>query len=122
MKVLLERRKKNPFAWRGAAYEAPITWALPFYRSKQGSYVHRVRSGTTHLYDKPRGRWNKKGHISLTMWCGQIGFPGEKGELLETPHESSIFCATCEGRAIGAGQVGSHMICGRIVKYTPRNL
>lgn len=92
----------------------PITMALPFYRKKQGKYVHRVRSGSLFtIHAKP--------HMSFTFWCGNSGHISEKGgQLFANPPEHSVFCATCEGRVIGAGLEGARKILGRTVLYSPR--
>lgn len=112
MKVNLEikRPKHNAeLSSRGV----PLTKLIPFWKSNQGTYVHRVRYGNVYY------RNNKAHHAAPTMWCGQTGFINS-GELLEFPSTHATFCATCEGRAIGSGQHGAPIICGRIVKFSPR--
>lgn len=42
------------------------------------------------------------------------------GVLLAIVPENEVLCATCEGRAIGAGQTESRLINGHMVKYAPR--
>lgn len=42
------------------------------------------------------------------------------GFLFEHAPEGEVLCATCEGRAIGAGQDDSHQINGRMVRFAPR--
>ncbi len=101
-----------------------LTKSLPFYRSAQGTYVHRVRSGTVHFYD------GVAQHTSFHLWCGMLGSVGitlpyprhrpSRGDLFSDVPKTATLCATCEGRAVGAGQLGSRMICGRIVKFSPR--
>lgn len=92
----------------------PIRQALPYYKAAKGTYVHRVRSGQKHLRD------GRVSHIHVDFWCGASGFPGSKGNLVATPGEDDIVCATCEGRAVGAGMDGTPMINGRKVGYNPR--
>lgn len=93
----------------------PIRQALPFYKAAKGTYVHRVRSGQSHWRD------GKLSHTHVDFWCGAAGFPGAKGKLTAQPGEDDVICATCEGRAIGAGLEGSPMINGRKVGYNPRH-
>lgn len=88
--------------------------SLPFYRSNGGAYTHRVRSG-----GMLTSGW-KPAHSVLHLWCGATGFPGTKGKLLAEPGPVDIICATCEGRAIGAGQTGTPTIAGRVVRFSPR--
>jgi hypothetical protein len=96
--------------------ETAVTHCLPFYRSRFGRYVHRIRSGKNHLYDK------KVTHISLDFWCGGGGFLStkEKGELFAQPPDGSVLCSTCEGRAIGSGWFCAPIINGHAVKFSPR--
>lgn len=118
-KVELQYRKRfaNPFyslpyGWR----EDPIKKSVPFYRSRRGTYTHRIRSGTVKV------REGRETVASFHMWCGQLGFIGDKhgGEIMDDVPATAIICATCEGRAIGSGMLGTPMICGRIVKYSPQ--
>ncbi len=87
--------------------------SLPFYQSKNGTYVHRVRSGEIATWD------GKITHACYSLWCGMTGSSG-KGRLTSTPMVNDIVCATCEGRAIGSGQLGSPIIAGRVVRFSPR--
>lgn len=110
------QRKKRP-AWGGYRV-MDLTRSLPFFRCRQGQYIHRVRSGWVHVTDKGKPR-----HTSLSAWCGISGHVGNSAkpdEILNEPPIGFPICATCEGRAIGAGQTESRMICGRIVKFSPR--
>ena len=63
-------------------------------------------------------------HTSFSAWCGQTGFhsKGRHGSLrlTDNPPDDLPLCATCEGRAIGAGQLGATVIAGRQVIFTPR--
>jgi len=115
MKVALIQEKRNPYAWENPkSQQLPLTKALPFFRSKSGKYVHRVRSATSYWWE------TEYRHTAVKLWCNMTGFIGDKGTLLEQPEVNDVICATCEGRAIGAGQTDSHMIAGRFVKFTPR--
>lgn len=117
LQIPLEIKPIHP--WR-ATFVARITKALPFYRSMQGRYVHRVRSGTLHQLT------NREPHAAYSLWCGGTGFVSRnqngnlKGELLPDIPAGAVLCATCEGRAVGAGLLGAPIIAGRVVKYAPR--
>lgn len=94
-----------------------VKQALPFFRSHSGMYVHRIRSGAIHFW------CGVYSHTSFSMWCGVNLFSSKKhprSKLMVEPESDAILCATCEGRAIGAGQTDSHQICGRFVKFSPR--
>lgn len=120
----LLRPHRNPYSsWRpeGRSYFF-VTRSLPFYRSQRGCYVHRIRSGIVHVLD------GKPTHTSLHLWCGMTGFldpdrirrrGGRDGEVMAEPAEHDVVCATCEGRAIGSGLIGSPQIAGRMVKFSP---
>lgn len=90
-----------------------IRFALPFYKGARGLYTHRLRSGSAHYWD---GRLS---HVSYHFWCGNIATSG-KGTLLPKIPEGGIVCATCEGRAVGAGLAGSRTINGQAVMFSPR--
>lgn len=93
-----------------------ITHMLPYYISGRGKYYHRVRSAANHAC-------GDKGytHTSISFWCGNTGFIGNgKGKLYKQIPEGGILCATCEGRAIGAGMDGAPVINGKEVCYSPR--
>lgn len=114
----------KPVGWMPEYYrEVPIRKSLPFYLSGPGKYVHRIRSATNYfscyLGDGLRYR-----HTGLSLWCGGTGFVGSDkratNRILATIPEGELVCATCEGRAIGAGQLGSPIINGNMVKFAPR--
>ena len=88
--------------------------ALPFYKSRRGVYVHRVRSM------KQFWRDGKFHHASVQFWCGNCGHLGEQGYLMSSVPEDEVLCATCEGRAIGSGEDGARVINGRPVMFSPR--
>jgi hypothetical protein len=114
------RGGRNPYKYNPHHSHVMMSKSLPFFRSSAGSYIHRVRSGV-HFYDD--GEYT---HTALAFWCGMCGFAGSSkrhkggGQFFETPPPGTEVCATCEGRAIGAGQIGSHKINGRVVKFSPR--
>ena len=114
MKVLLQQPPIR--GYRPPEHEEyNLKKSLPFFKSNYGEYVHRVRSARTFF------RYQELSHTAVHLWCGMSGFIGRKGKLYEEPPAGSPLCATCEGRAIGAGQLGSHKILGRIVKFAPRD-
>lgn len=88
--------------------------ALPFFRTKRGRYIHRVRSGSLH-------RIHARPHLSFTFWCGNCGTTDgtDGGQLFAEPPERAVHCAVCEGKATGAGLNGAREICGRTVLYSP---
>lgn len=101
--------------------------ALPFFRSHSGRYIHRVR-GVLMFYDRKTGKFS---HSAVHYWCGSSGFPrnrswfhggieNENASFFESPPENSVCCATCEGRAIGAGMAGAREIAGQPVMFQPR--
>lgn len=94
-----------------------VTQAYPFFRSAYGQRVHRVRSGGVHNIG------GEHSHTHFALWCGQHGFLSHrkrKGELFSQAPEGAIFCAACEGKAIGAGLDGARIINGRQVIFQPR--
>lgn len=120
MKVALLREK-------GAAFirhcTKPISATLPFFQRDGEGYVHRVRSGMMH-YDRA-GLFT---HTSIHFWCGTHGFLYETGKrprkhayasLVTEPQAGRVVCATCEARAIGAGQVGNGKVGDHFVKFRP---
>jgi hypothetical protein len=109
---LLQPRERNGWKPDFAEY-TELRKCLPFYKSHQGEYTHRVRAGTVHWWS---GSYH---HTSLQLWCGMGGFIG-RGELMHAPAVNATMCATCEGRAIGAGMTETHQIAGRFVKFSPR--
>lgn len=114
MKVRLKRPRWP--VWKGDIQNR--YWAresLPFVESGQGTYTHRVRDLT--LYD-----FGDRSHFAAGCWCGMSLCLGGRRQrrLVATPSEGYVVCATCEGRAIGAGQLGARVIAGKEVCYSPR--
>jgi hypothetical protein len=105
--------------WSAGFHIGILKKSLPFWQAKPGCYVHRVRSGIVHQLGR------RDPHTSLKMWCGQSGFLthqslGREGNLLADIPAGEVCCATCEGRAVGAGLLGAPVIAGHPVKYSPR--
>lgn len=119
-RVILERARFPN--WRGGCVYSAVTRSLPFIESAFGRYTHRVRSIVV-ITDAESG----KSHSVARCWCGQ-GVPVHSnsphrrrfpvGSLLAEPSDRPV-CATCEGRAIGSGQLGAREIAGRLVMYSP---
>ncbi len=115
--IHLERSRRRRGPCHAKSYVVgEVTRSLPFYRSNKGCYVHRVRSGRVHKLGE------RQPHTAFTMWCGQTGFisASKPGELLPDVPAGAVCCATCEGRAVGAGLLGAPIIAGHPVKYSPR--
>lgn len=118
MKVELQtpkayRNGRNHWAFNEHVGTITLKRSLPFYQSRAGTYIHRIRNAQVHYFD------DVYRHTSFSFWCGGTGSE-KKGKILsEVPH-GEIVCATCEGRAIGAGQTDSHKINGQMVKFSPR--
>lgn len=120
MRVTLLRERIADFC---KSVVKPIKSTFPFYEREGDGYVHRVRSGLMH--------YNWEGeftHTSITFWCGPSGFLYEPGKrprkhvpaaLVAEPSPGRVVCATCEGRAIGAGQIPGNKIGDHFVKYKP---
>lgn len=111
-KIKLEKSMHHP------AFEKStksILLSLPFYKSRSGKYFHRVRCADNHW---KKGRLS---HTSVHFLCGNGGFIGDKGMLYGEVPEDGVLCATCEGRAIGAGLDGIRMINGKSVMYAARD-
>lgn len=100
---------------RDRRLSVPCRKSLPFAESTQGQYSHRVRHVTLHVC-------LGKTHLAANLWCGMsIIISKKKGRLLAEPSENRPMCATCEGRAIGAGLLGAREIAGRFVMFRPNN-
>lgn len=122
--MLTDRHRKG--------YQAPdhkterVTKCLPFYRRGPLRLVHRVREAWLFY------RQEKFSHMAVQFWCGNVGYMGGKPKrggrgddrpsLFAVAPEHAMFCATCEGRAVGAGMDGARKINGRPVLFQPREL
>lgn len=120
MKVKLVREQRGYWYHRNTK---PISASLPFYEREGGGYVHRVRSA--HLHYDENGTHT---HTSVSFWCGAAGFLYPKGRqnkkhapayMAESPSPGRVICATCQGRAHGAGQVGDGRLGNTFVRYKP---
>jgi hypothetical protein len=43
----------------------------------------------------------------------------KRAVLVENPSLGRVVCATCQGRAFGAGQLGSHKVNGQMSRFKP---
>lgn len=99
-----------------------VTYAkrsLPFAESAGGKYTHRVRSVQIIALDPKQ--W--PAHIAINCWCGTSILISNKRHHRDNrivAEQSRVLCATCEGRAIGAGQLGAQEIGGRPVMFSPQ--
>jgi hypothetical protein len=57
------------------------------------------------------------GRVCFTYWCGQHGFGSRVVERSDPPQDEPV-CGSCEGRAIGAGQIAGNSEYD--TKFTPR--
>lgn len=90
-----------------------LTTGPRFLRTRGMSRWHRPRSGSRH----PGGR------DCYTAWCGYSIGSSDRAPALtadEVP-DGELVCATCEGRAIGAGQEQQDPT-GRQLVFGPREL
>lgn len=119
MKVALIDERRPEFYRQSTV---PLQAALPFYQRDGEGYVHRVRSGHLHYHA------GEHTHTSIHFWCGATGFIYPAGKqarkhrpaiITATPNPSRAICATCEGRAVGSGQVPGRAADGRVTSYRP---
>ena len=89
--------------------------SLPFYRARRGDRSHLVRSARMQF------KSGKYEHTSLSLWCGGVGSLPRRGWLSRAVSEAEPVCATCFGRAIGAGKLGSKTINGQVVVFNTRS-
>ncbi|PYS52425.1 MAG: hypothetical protein DMF68_01570 [Acidobacteria bacterium] len=119
MKVELQRERPTRGDLPEKCKTIELRYAKPFYVSQFASRAHRVRSAEMHYWD---GVYT---HTSFRLWCGQGGFYSlkkhKRNYLTDNPPRGLPVCATCEGRAHGAGQLESHLIAGRMVLFSPRS-
>lgn len=123
MKVDLVRERESPWA---PVKGCQVARMAPFVMKATGR-VHRVRSARIFAHDPDAGGWNgRRYHVAVTFWCGSSGFldakNGRRDLLLHDIPEGSVLCATCEGRAIGAGQPSAAWLVppDRDLIFTPR--
>jgi len=93
--------------------------SLPFVEPIRGNYAHRVRSVAYYTSNSA----SRPPHAAVKCWCGQTILVGGRRDGAHLVADVTLpICATCEGRAIGAGQVGAREIAGRPVMYSPKGL
>lgn len=117
MNGLIDLEVRAERGWRSPAITyAHVKKALPYAESSGGEYTHRVRSARLITF-KGFGA-----HMAISCWCGMslLISKRHKSQFVAEPSFGRPMCATCEGRAIGAGVDGSHKINGRMVKFQPR--
>lgn len=98
------------WTWTPGRRTSLVTRALPFCRSlrgRPGSYVHRPRSA----------RIYSSGRIGITYWCGNSC---ADGRFIAEPDPAEVVCGTCEGRAVGAGQIPGDTLAGRALRFSPQ--
>lgn len=109
-----------------------VTKCLPFYRRGPLRLVHRVREAHLFYYH------GELSHLAVRFWCGNCGYidyakspqrdrrrgqhASDNASLFAIAPDPAVFCATCEGRAVGAGMDGAREINGRTVLFRPREL
>lgn len=104
---------------------APIPRALPFVESIVGEYTHRVRSAQSFTKISSSAFWREgEIHVAAKCWCGMTMLLSarKKTRFVAEPSPGRPICATCEGRAIGAGMLGTPEIAGRPVKFSPQRV
>lgn len=77
--------------------DVALTEAPNFMRSHASTRWHRVRAGVS--MQRPWGLT-----VVYRYWCGQATF-ADRSLGVETLPDQELLCGTCEGRAIGAGQI-----------------
>jgi len=114
MNAKVELAYKKDHGWHAPGSPTKsVRYALPFFKCLAGIYYHRVRAANQHWRD------GKYSHTSVEFWCGNMARLSI-GRLFANVPSDGVLCATCEGRAIGAGMVGARLINGRHVLYSPR--
>lgn len=117
MSGLIDLEVRPVRGWQSPAVTSVhVKKALPFAESSGGEYTHRVRNARMITLE------GFGTHMAISCWCGQSLLIGKrhKGRFVAEPSFGRPMCATCEGRAIGAGVDGSHKINGRMVRFQPR--
>lgn len=106
--IAIDRAKPNPLGGG-----IPASKSLPFANARGGKYTHRVRHVTLYACVG-------KGHFAVRCWCGYNVLVSEKsGGTFAAEQSERPMCATCEGRAIGAGKLGAREINGKAVMFSP---
>lgn len=123
------RDETNPAAWHNdnvGPRPVPLKRALPFFSGPGRRMAHRVRSGSMYLHHD--ADWPTT--IALHFWCGNQGFLRRTtprrthgGFLFAAPPDDFPMCATCEGRAIGAGEPSAAFLFQqRSLLFSPRSM
>lgn len=107
--------KRRHTTWRVPGWwDTELTEILPFARTRCSTMQHRCRSGTVFY------RHGQYSHAAVHLWCGNALLTKCGLRLSDKPDQDLPICGTCEGRACGAGQLGSQEIAGRPVLFRPR--
>lgn len=99
----------------GRTEAEPMRQGPRYVRTSAMGRWHRVRSGV---------RFERWGHTAWSLWCGQhVSQGGRGGDCLAAaePFDGAPVCGTCEGRAIGAGQVQAPEGMAELV-FAPRRM
>jgi hypothetical protein len=113
MLVQLDRRLPR---FKGSGAITAVARSRPFIEAGVGEYTHRVRSANLHTICGQT-------HLNVRCWCGMhlnIGRGTTRRTRLVAEPTGRPVCATCEGRAIGAGLCGAREIAGRPVMFRGR--
>lgn len=101
MKIENDRQKslKNLMGYRpDGFYEIALVKTFHFFMSNSGNLIHRVREARVHM------RYDAYSHTSVSLYCGNNGFPGQKGRLIEAPAPNEYeLCPYCEIKAVAIG-------------------
>ena len=95
------------------ALEVGPSFIRQAHPQRAGELWHRPRSGYLSLREWDPGRIR----TSWQLWCGQYAVP-ERSLTAEVLPDGAVVCATCDGRARGAGQVPQPD--GLTTRYAPR--
>jgi len=115
---------RDRLPWFRRSNHKRITRSLPFFERDGHGYVHVIRSGSM-IYDDD----GNLRHTALHFWCGGHGFmhPDGKPRRNQKPYRvlaslsaGRTVCATCMGRAIGAGQLPAANVKRPPAKFQPR--
>jgi hypothetical protein len=90
--------------------DTPLTEGPRYVRTERMSRWHRVRSGVQHA----------NGRRVYSLWCTGSVFDDRFLSREDIP-AGDLVCATCDGRAVGAGQEPAGP-AGRLLVFTPRDL
>lgn len=100
-----------PNPWRTLPEPLQATRVLPFATTARATRMHRVRSVS--IYPETE---HFRAHLSVHTWCGQA----LAGAVMTADPGDWEVCGTCEGRAIGAGQIPAPLGYESDLIFTPR--